>query len=268
MKILVCLKQILDPELPARDFRIAPSGQEADLTGANQVTNIFCENALEMALQLRERTASAEITVLSVGQESVTDILRKALAMKADRAVRVDAALATPIDSRGLTQVLAAAVESLGGFDLILLGRESGDWGLGQSGACLAEALVCPLVSFVDEIVLEEAQLRLRRQTDEGWERFASVTPVVVTVTNGDDNLPRIPKTRDIMKSSRIPITTLTLEELGLSEEALQASGAGCRVVTLAVPEPKTQCELVTGDSLDERVSELADRLAEIVRNV
>ena len=265
------MKQILDPELPARDFRIAASGHEADLAGANRVTNIFCENALEMALQLREKAESAEITVLSVGPESVTDTLRKALAMKADRAVRVDAALATPVDSRGLAQVLAAAVESLGGFDVILLGRESGDWGLGQSGACLAEVLGVPLVSFVDEITLvasKESPLHLCRQTDEGWERFASSTPVVVTVTNSDDNLPRIPKTRDIMKSSRLPMTTLTLEELGLAEEVVNPSTPGCRVVGLEIPAPKTDCDFVTGDSLDEQVSELAERVAEIVRKV
>ena len=76
MNILVCLKQILDPEIPSRDFRIAPDGREAERGSANLVTNIFCENALETALQLRERVGGAKITVLSYGQPSAEDSLR------------------------------------------------------------------------------------------------------------------------------------------------------------------------------------------------
>ena len=76
MNILVCLKQILDPEVPARDFAIDSSGMQADPTCANQVTNIFCENALETALQLKDRHGG-KITVISFGPESVEDSLLK-----------------------------------------------------------------------------------------------------------------------------------------------------------------------------------------------
>ena len=89
MHIIVCLKQILDPEVPARDFRIDAGRRAAEQGSANLVTNIFCENALETALQLRERSADgAKITVLSYGQPSAEDSLRKALAMKADNCFR------------------------------------------------------------------------------------------------------------------------------------------------------------------------------------
>jgi len=66
MRILVCLKQIIDPEIPARDFRLDPVKREAERGSANLVTNIFCENALEMALQLREHIGGTEITYGSV----------------------------------------------------------------------------------------------------------------------------------------------------------------------------------------------------------
>ena len=83
MNILVCLKQILDPEVPVRDFAIDSSGLQADPACANQVTNIFCENALETALQLKDLN-EVKITILSFGPDSVEDSLRKGLAMKAD----------------------------------------------------------------------------------------------------------------------------------------------------------------------------------------
>ena len=86
MNILVCLKQILDPEIPARDFRLDPGKREAERGAANLVTNIFCENALETALQLRERIGEAKITVLSYGAPTAEDSLRKALTMRADAA--------------------------------------------------------------------------------------------------------------------------------------------------------------------------------------
>ena len=67
MKIAVCLKQILDPEVPARDFKVDAAKREAEQGGANLVTNIFCENALETALQIRDAAGSGEIVAISVG---------------------------------------------------------------------------------------------------------------------------------------------------------------------------------------------------------
>ena len=196
MNILVCLKQILDPEIPARDFRVDPARREAERGAANLVTNIFCENALETALQLRERAGSAKITVLSYGQPSAEDSLRKALAMKADAAALiVNDGNANP-DPLTTARVLAAAIRKLGTFDLIMVGREAGDWGAGQTGGLIAEELGMPCVSFVDRIESEGGQQRLKRQTDSGWEVIEAEAPVVVTVTNDEHNVPRIPKTR------------------------------------------------------------------------
>ena len=268
MKVLVCLKRILDPEIPVRDFRVDAGGEQADLTGANQVTNIFCENALETALQMREADDELEITAVSVGGEGVEDSLRKALAMKADQAVRVNAELSGPAHAGHLALVLSAVIRYLGGFDLILLGRESGDWGLGLTGPYLAEALGIPMVSFVDAIEREGDQLLMRRQTDDGWERYRGAVPVLATITNSDDNLPRIPKTRDIMKSARKPIETVSLEQIGICSETVAESNAGCRVISLTVPEEECVCEWIEGDSVEEKVEQLADRIAEIVRGV
>ena len=78
MNIIVCLKQILDPEIPVRDFRVDGEKKEVVRGAANLVTNIFCENALETALQLREKLSGGKINALSFGAESAEDTLRKA----------------------------------------------------------------------------------------------------------------------------------------------------------------------------------------------
>src|ERR1051325_8963331 len=128
MNILVCLKQILDPEVRARDFRVDRARREAEQGSATLVTNIFCENALETALQLRERAGAGRITVLSYGRPSAEDSLRKALAMKADAAALVvNESEGTP-DPLAVAKVLPAAMRRLGEFDLVMTGREAGDW--------------------------------------------------------------------------------------------------------------------------------------------
>src|ERR1700737_4994639 len=165
MNILVCLKQILDPEIPARDFRIDPVKREAERGVANLVTNIFCENALETALQFRERIGSGKITVLSFGAATAEDSLRKALAMKVDEAAL---GLNDGHPHQGpptVARVLAAAIRKLGACDLIMVGREAGDWGAGQTGGLLAEELGLPCVSFVDQIESADGKLQLKRQT-------------------------------------------------------------------------------------------------------
>jgi len=264
MNILVCLKQILDPEIPARDFRLDPSGREAERGSADLVTSIFCENALETALQLRERTGSAKITVLTYGQPSAEDSLRKALAMKADAAALiVNDGNANP-DPLTTARVLAAAIRKLGTFDLIMAGREAGDWGAGQTGGLIAEELGMPCVSFVDRIESEGGQLRLKRQTDTGWEVLEAEPPIVVTVTNDEHNLPRIPKVRDVMMSYRQPLTNWTLDDLGIEANEARAGNTYYQVAELFIPQKVMRCEFVTGDTLDQKVESFAKRIVEV----
>ena len=265
MNILVCLKQILDPEVPARDFRVDAARREAEQGSANLVTNIFCENALETALQLRERAGGdVKITVLSYGRPTAEESLRKALAMKADAAALVlNEGDETP-DPLAVARVLAAAIRRLGQFDLIMTGRESGDWGAGQTGGLLAEELGLPCVSFVDTVETAGGVLRLRRQTDAGWELIEATPPVVVTVTNDEHNVPRIPKVRDVMMSYRQPLTKFTPADLGVSSGAHDYY----EVAELSIPQKETRCDFATGDTLDEKVEAFARRIVEVIRGM
>ena len=266
MNILVCLRQILDPEIPARDFRVDPVRREAERGAANLVTNIFCENALETALQLRERAGSAKITVLSYGQPSAEDSLRKALAMKADAAALiVNGGSANP-DPLTTARVLAAAIRKLGTFDLIMVGREAGDWGAGQTGGLIAEELGMPSVSFVDRIERADGKLQIRRQTDSGSEVLEAEAPVVVTITNDEHNVPRIPKVRDVMMSYRQPLVTWTLADLDIDVDEVRAGNTYYEVAELFIPQKETRCEFVTGDTLDQKVESFAKRIVEVTR--
>ena len=260
MNILVCLKQILDPEIPAREFRVSSDTREAERGNANLVTNIFCENALETALQFRASLSDAKITVLSFGAASAEDSLRKALAMKADAAALVINDKASNPDPLTVAQVLATAIRKLGSFDLVMVGREAGDWGAGQTAGLLAEELSMPCVCFVDRIEAIDGGLRMKRQTDSGYEVLEAQMPLVVSITNDEHNVPRIPKVRDVLMSYRQPLTQWTLSDLGCEI----AADKYYQVVDLSIPQKESQCEFVSGETLDERVESLARRITEV----
>jgi electron transfer flavoprotein beta subunit len=259
MRTLVCLKQILDPDVPARDFRIDSSRNEAARAGANLVPNIFCENALETALQLRAATGGT-VTAVSFGTEETEDVLRKALAMTADEAALVVRPDGQAPDAHVVARVLAVAARKLGEFDVVMVGRESGDWGVGQTGGLLAEELGLPMVALVDGAEPADGGLTLRRQTNYGFDIVEACVPVLVTITNSEGNVPRIPKTRDVMKAHRKPLTTWSVDELGVDADDKIAE-----VIELSVPSKAVTCEFVAGDSLDERVDAFARRIANVM---
>src|SRR5205085_9355015 len=118
---------------------------------AGLVMNIFCANALETALQFREGHGG-KITALSFGDATADEVLRKALALRVDSAVLVTQEASGRAEPMTVARVLAAAARKIGGFDLILTGREAGDWGEGQTGGLLAEELGWPCVSFAEHI--------------------------------------------------------------------------------------------------------------------
>jgi electron transfer flavoprotein beta subunit len=267
MNILVCLKQILDPEVSPRDFQVDVDQLEAVQGSASLVTNIFCENALETALQLREG-CGGEITALTFGTEEAEDVLRKALAVRVDHACRVGSPDNLRSSSASAALVLAAAIEKLGGFDLIMLGREAGDWGEGQTAGLVAERLGLPCVSFVDQIDQRDGGVHLHRQTDFGREEVTAQTPVVLSITNSDSNVPRIPKTRDIMLAHRKQVTTWSLEDIGLDPAVAHETSATSQVVELYVPEDNSSCEFIIGDSKDDRIRAFAQRILDVIRSV
>lgn len=272
MRVLVCLKQILDPDVPARDFAIDTTAKAAKRGGANLVTNIFCENAIETALQFREAAGDAKITALCYGESSAEDCLRKAMAMTVDEACLVEREGTTNPDAVAVGRVLAAAIQRLeqdgGPFDVILVGRESGDWGVGQTGGVLAEELGRPALGFVESLSPADGCVTLRRQTDDGIEVAEAQAPFLVTITNNEDNVPRIPKTRDVMMSYRKPLAKLSLIDLDLDTDEIRNGSSNFEVDEIFVPSDEVECDLAEGDTLEERVDRLAKQIHEVVASI
>jgi electron transfer flavoprotein beta subunit len=261
--IVVLIKQVLDPEVPARAFRVNREARTPDVARAPQVMSIFDGNALEVALKLREaKGAGVKVTALSLGEKTAVEVLRKALAVTADGAVLLADPAFGALDSLGKAQVLAAAVRKLGDVDLVLAGRQAADWEAGQVGSLVAEELGWPCVAFASRVAPDGDALRVRRELDDGYQQLRVTGPAVLTITNDESNVLRFAKVRDVMLSARKPIPTWTAADLGLSAAAL--ADPAVEVVDLFVPEQPKHAEMIDGDTAADRARTLARRLREL----
>lgn len=264
MHVVTCLKQIIDPEIPLTDFRIDRKNKRIIQNSANLVMNIFDENALETALQMRERAGGdIRLTAISMGTSSAIDILRKALSLRADQAILIDSAGWPELDTFATARILATAIRTLGPVDLVLCGREAGDWHGGQVGSFLAEEFGWPCVNFVSRIDFDGGQFIMRRQTDDGWEIVKCQRPAVATVTNDETNVPRIPKVRDTMMAFRKEIPVRKIGELGIDPSTVIEARVALHLRDMYIPEVNKRCSFIEGEVGREKAIRLLDKLRE-----
>jgi electron transfer flavoprotein beta subunit len=215
MKILVTTKRVPNPDDP---IRLRPDGLSLDESATGHVLNPFDAIALEEALRIREGSVpSCEIVAVSIGPESCDEILRTALAMGADRALRI-ASAGSP-DSWSVAQILAAVVGRERPV-LLLMGKQAVDNDSNQAGQMLAGLLDWPQATFASKIEILDGghTLRVARETDLGLETVLVRLPAVVT-TDLRLNEPRYASLPALMKAKKRPIEVVTLDELGVAVE-------------------------------------------------
>src|SRR6202140_3576040 len=217
MRIAVCVKQV--PEGPSR---IDPSTKRLDRSGEGAL-NHFDANAVEEALRLKG-DSDAEVVVVSLGPAKAADSLRKALAMGADRAVLVSDDAAAGSDLVATSKVLAKTLERENA-DLVLFGQQASDADGAVLWAAVAERLHRPVVSPVAELKLQDGSLRLKRQTEFGYDVIEAPLPAVIAVSDAI-NEPRYPSLKGIMGAKKKPFDTLSLADLGADAGAAGEAGS------------------------------------------
>lgn len=260
MHIIVCIKQIIDPEVPFHLFRIDPVAKR-QVQGAHPlVISTYDEVAIEVALQLKEKVGG-RVTVLTMGQKEAIQALHQALAMGADNAILLSDASFEEIDPFGKAYVLAAAIRKIGEFDLILCGRQAGDVELGLVGPFLAEELGIPCVSLVANFEPTENTIRCRRPTETGYEMLEAPFPFLATVTNDTSNVPRYASVKGLRAAMRMPVACWSAVDLGLSPAELKADPPRIEINELLIPQREMRCEFVEGETDAEKARNLAARL-------
>jgi electron transfer flavoprotein beta subunit len=263
MNVVVCIKQIIDPEIPAEQFKLDPASKRQLRGGLSLVISAYDQNALEVALQLREK-AGGKITALSLGEPEAQGAVKSAMGMGIDAGVLVSDPALTGSDSFGVAHILAKAIRKIGPPDLILTGCVSGDTGNKMVGPLLAEELGIPFVAFVSRIETKDGKVVARRIVEDGYELVEAPMPVVASILSDDTNVPRYSKLKDIMAAARKTVPVLKAADLGVDPSRVGPGGRRLEVRDLTFVQRDTRCELVSGETPAEQAERLATRLREL----
>jgi len=261
MNIVVCVKLIPDPEAPVQHYQMAPDGRKmVTVKGVQPVVNPFDENAIEAALQLKE-AHGGKVIALTAGPAASQEALKRALRMGADEAVQVDADAQPEPAPQGTAYLLAKAIEKIDDYDLVLCGRQAGDWDQGQVGALTAECLNIPCVTIVKHIeVIDGGALRVQRLAEDGYDVMELPTPALLTVTN-EINLPRLTNVAAVLRASKIKIPVWSKEDIGVDGDLLDSLETRTAMERLYIPEVSLDCQIMAGDTPEDQAANLVSTL-------
>jgi len=242
MKILVCISNV--PDTTTR-IRFTDDNKLFDSTGVQWIINPWDELALTRALELKESTNGTieKISVINVGPKETEPTLRKALAIGADEAIRINA---LPEDTYFIAAQLAEAVRK-NNYDIILCGIESSDYNGSAVGGMLSEFLDFPSISSVSALNIEGNNIEIKREIDGGYEIMTTSLPFIAIVQKGIAIEPRIPSMRGIMMARKKPFAVFEpIEAESLTEH-----------VSYELPKPKAACKMIDPENIKELVDVL-----------
>ena len=261
MHIVVAAKQVLDPDgvnSYALWGRLAVDAERKSFTVGDLIPNIinaYDEQAMEAALRLRDTGGECRITAVSVGPASAADVLKRCVALGADRSIQVLDEETQSANGFRTAALIAAVVKDLGDVDLVLCGRQGSDYDQGTVPAVLAELLGAAYVTLASGVAPEHHGIRVRRATPLGEEVVEASYPAVVTVSN-ELGTPRYPTSRGMMDARRKPPEVREAASLNV------VAAGGVEVVEVFVPDVQGHCEEVLGATPEEKARALMQLLA------
>ncbi len=258
LNIIVTVKQVLDPEAPPSIFRIDPEAKRAIAApGVPPVLNPYDENALEAALRIKD-LHQCEVTAISMGTKLAKAVLRKCLAAGADELFLLEDDAFENLDSYSTALILTAAIKKIGKYDLILTGRMAADTNAGEVGSGIAEVLGIPAITTARKVELIDDKVRLERVLSDGYEVIESPLPVLVTVSHELGELRSVPL-QQLMAAQKKPVTTWRCQDLGFTSPPT----GRIKMLKLYIPHKEARCELIDGETEEEKGANLALKLRE-----
>ncbi len=257
LTIVVCAKQVVDPEAPLSLFEIAADGKNlVPPPGTPPVSSTFDENALEAALRVKE-AVGAKVVVLSMGNKLAKAVLKKTLAAGADELILLEDEQFVDLESRGTALALAKAIEKIGDVDLILCGRQAADTDAGQVGTGIAAILDIPAITLAQKLEVKDGTVRVERLVAEGYEVVEAALPALVTASNEVGEL-RFPPVKAVIAAQKMDVTVWDAQALGVD----LAGSARTDLVKFYVPDRKVECQLIEGSSPEE----IAEGIAAVLK--
>jgi electron transfer flavoprotein beta subunit len=243
MKILVCISHVPDT---TSKINFSEDNTKFDTNGVQFVINPLDEFALTRAMWFKEKQG-ASVTVISIGLADTEPTLRKALAIGADEAIRVNV---EPKDGYQVATQLAEVIKNEG-FDLVLAGKESLDYNGGMVPGMVAEILGYNFVNACISLDIEDKSCTVYREIDGGKEVLSCDLPLIIGGQKGlvEEKDLRIPNMRGIMMARKKPLKIIEPVSFDLSTYTLK----------YAKPKAKEACKLIDSDNLEELIQLLHD---------
>ena len=250
MKIVVCVKQVVDTEAT-----ISLNGDSIDWGTSPMVLNPFDEYGVEAALQLKD-SLSAEVIALTVSADSEVEALRRALAMGADSAVQIVHDTAAQLDSLSTAKLIAAAIVHIGEVDMVIFGRQTIDMGSGVTQAQTARTLRWPMLGYIGRITVSGNTLNCDRILEEEKIQVEADLPAVLSIVQAIGE-PRYPSFIGIKRAQKAEIQKIPANRLATLKSKIDHS-------SYALPAPKTNaCQMITGENMQDTAKIVLAKLRE-----
>ena len=256
MEILVCVKRVPDPA--ENEIELNSAGNDIDQDDLVYSVNEWDNYAVEEAIQIVDKVGGS-VTVVSVGDEDAEEVVRREMAMGANKGLLLSDEAFENSDGKGIATILKAAVEK-GSYDLIFTGALADD-GAAQIGGMLAAMLDWPYASLVNVIKADDSKtIKVGREIEGGNQEMNDIDlPCVLSIQTGI-NEPRYVGIRGIRKVASVEIPQLGAAELGIDPDTVGAKGAKVKRVDYFMPELGEGAEILEGGT-DEIIEELVERL-------
>lgn len=262
MDMIVCVKQVPDPEAPPESFQVNTAANKMSIASSvNPVISPFDEQAVEAALRIKDKIGG-KITVLSLGKDALPHVIKKPLAMGTDQLILIQDDAFEGGDSWATAFALSAAIRKIGKYDLIFCGRQAADWDAGQVGSGIAELLGIPTVTLARKIEIADGKATVERVILDGYEVVEAALPVLITVSN-ELGEPRYPTLKGIMATKKVEPTVWKAADLGVQPSQVGDAARRTKLVKLFKPVKEGKCQLIEADSPAEAGAKLALKLRE-----
>ena len=259
MNIIVCLKQVPDTE---SQIKVAPDAKGIVKDDLKWVMNPYDEFGVEEGLRLKEKFGG-DVTVVGLGPKRVTESIRTALAMGADKGILISDPALEGSDALATAKAIAAAVKSLP-YDIIFTGQRGIDDDNGIVGAALAEFLGIPHMAVIVKVEVSQdgKSVKCNRPVEGQTVVLESSLPAVITAQKGL-NEPRYASLPGIMKAKKKPLEEKTLADLGLNPSEFGEGARDLKIIELMSPPARKAGKIVSGDTPENKAKELARLLHE-----
>ncbi len=258
MNIIVCIKQVPD----TTDVKINNDTNTLIREGVESIINPFDTYAIEEGVRLKERFGG-KVTVLTMGPPQADTALRQSIETGADEGVLVSDRAFAGSDTLATSYILSKAIEKVGDYNLIIVGKQTMDGDTGQVGPGIAQRLGIPFVAYVSRVdEFTDSSMKAERMTDEGHEIVEVPVPCVMSVSK-EINVPRLPSLRGKMKAKSAQFNTLSAADMGIEENKVGVAGSPTFVMKIFSPKRERNNEMLEGTSA-EKVTALCEKLNQL----